>query len=123
METERMSMRWSDKLAIGMGIAIGASAVIYIGNSIWNQDAINKLAEQDREQIKLILSSHAEKMKELEDTINKTDAEVVISGTPIDITRVLKSSKPIVRIRYSVGKETSKELEGLIDKFIKKHLS
>ena len=62
-------------------------------------------------------------IKELEDTINKTDAEVVISGTPIDITRVLKSSKPIVRIRYSVGKETGKELEGLIDKFIKKHLS
>ena len=62
-------------------------------------------------------------IKELEDTINKTDAEVVISGTPIDITRVLKSSKPIVRIRYSVGEETSKELEGLIDKFIKKHLS
>ncbi len=62
-------------------------------------------------------------IKELEDTLNKTDAEVVISGTPIDITRVLKSSKPIVRIRYSVGKETSKELEGLIDKFIKKHLS
>ncbi|GAG58224.1 unnamed protein product [marine sediment metagenome] len=62
-------------------------------------------------------------IKELEDTINKTDAEVVVSGTPIDITRVLKSSKPIVRIRYSVGKETGKELEGLIDKFIKKHLS
>jgi predicted GTPase len=62
-------------------------------------------------------------IKELEDTINKTDAEVVISGTPIDITRVLKSSKPIVRIRYSVGKETVKELEGLINQFIKKHLS
>ena len=62
-------------------------------------------------------------IKELEDTINKTDAEVVISGTPIDITRVLKSSKPIVRIRYSVGKETIKELEGLVNKFIKKHLS
>ena len=47
MEKERMSMRWSDKLAIGMGIVVGASAIVYIGNSIWNQDSINKLAKQD----------------------------------------------------------------------------
>lgn len=64
---ERKSMRWSDKLAIGMGIAVGASAIVFIANSIWNQDSINKLAEQERQHFRIILSSHAEKMKELED--------------------------------------------------------
>lgn len=39
---------------------------------------------------------------ELEKTINKTDTDIVISGT-IDITRVLKSSKPIIRVRYGVA--------------------
>ena len=57
-------------------------------------------------------------IKELEQTINNTDCDVVVSGTPIDITRVLKADKPIVRIRYSVGDETAKELEKIIDDFI-----
>lgn len=59
-------------------------------------------------------------IKELEETINNTDAEIVISGTPIDITRVLKSDKPIVRVCYSVGEETVKELEIIIEDFLKK---
>jgi predicted GTPase len=62
-------------------------------------------------------------IRELEQTINNTDVDLVISGTPIDITRVLSSSKPIVRIRYGVGEETRKELEELADEFIKKFLS
>ena len=61
-------------------------------------------------------------MQELEQTINKTDADIVLSGTPIDITRVLKSSKPIVRVKYGVGAETIIELEKIIDGFIKKNL-
>ncbi|MGF3554830.1 MAG: cyclic 2,3-diphosphoglycerate synthase [Thermoplasmatota archaeon] len=62
-------------------------------------------------------------IKELEKTINNTDCELVISGTPIDITRVLKSDKPIVRIKYGVGEETASELEKIVDDFIKKFLS
>ena len=62
-------------------------------------------------------------IKELEQTINNANCDIVVSGTPIDITRVLKSSKPIVRIRYTVGEETALELEKIIKEFIKKHLS
>ena len=61
-------------------------------------------------------------ISELEDTINNTDAEIVVSGTPIDITRVLKSSKPIVRVRYGVGEDTKAELQKVIEGFLKKHL-
>jgi predicted GTPase len=59
---------------------------------------------------------------ELEKTINNTDAEIVVSGTPIDITRVLKSEIPIVRVKYGVGEQTNKALEKIIDEFTKKHL-
>ena len=62
-------------------------------------------------------------INELEQTINNCNCDVVVSGTPIDITRVLKSSKPIVRVRYGVGDETGKELEKIVDRFIAKHLS
>jgi len=61
-------------------------------------------------------------IKELEDTINNTDCEIVVSGTPIDLTRVLKSCKPIIRVKYSVGKKTVKELEDIIVDFIEESL-
>lgn len=61
-------------------------------------------------------------IEELEETINNADAEVVVSGTPIDITRVLKTDKPIVRVRYGVDEETYKELEKIINGFISEYL-
>jgi len=64
----------------------------------------------------------SKQIKELEETINNTDCDIVVSGTPIDITRVLKSSKPIVRVRYSVGDKTAQELDKIIDDFTSKNL-
>ena len=61
-------------------------------------------------------------IKELEQTINNIDCDVVLSGTPIDITRVLKVKKPIVRVQYSVGEQTGKELEHIVDEFLKRKL-
>jgi len=61
-------------------------------------------------------------IKELEETINNAKVDVVVSGTPIDITRVLKASKPIVRVRYGVGEETYKELEKITTDFTRKYL-
>jgi predicted GTPase len=60
-------------------------------------------------------------INELEQTINNSDCEVVVSGTPIDITRVLTPKKPVVRVRYRVGEQTKKELEIIIDDFLKKN--
>ncbi|UCH72063.1 MAG: GTPase [Thermoplasmatales archaeon] len=61
-------------------------------------------------------------ISELEETINNTKSEVVVSGTPIDITRVLNSSKPIVRVRYGVGDKTLNELEKIIENFTKEKI-
>ncbi len=62
-------------------------------------------------------------IQELEQTINNCNCDVVVSGTPIDITRVIKSNKPIIRVRYGVGEKTGKELEKIVDNFIIKYLS
>ncbi|MBN1860775.1 MAG: GTPase [Candidatus Thermoplasmatota archaeon] len=59
-------------------------------------------------------------IRELEQTINNTDCDVVISGTPIDLTRILKTKKPVVRIWYSVGDKTALQLEALLQKFLRK---
>ena len=60
-------------------------------------------------------------IKELETTINNSNCDIVISGTPIDLSRVLTANKPIVRVRYGVGSDTSKDLEKMVDDFITNH--
>ncbi len=43
-----------------------------------------------------------QQLKDLEETINNTDCDVVVSATPIDITRLVKVNKPIVRVKYEL---------------------
>lgn len=46
-------------------------------------------------------------MSELEATINACDCDVVIIGTPIDLSRILKINKPSVRVRYDLHEKDS----------------
>jgi len=41
-------------------------------------------------------------ISELEETINNTDADLVISATPIDLNRIIKINKPSQRVRYEL---------------------
>jgi predicted GTPase len=48
-------------------------------------------------------------IKDLETTISRTKCDVVVIGTPIDLRRVLKIDKPMVRVTYDlqeIGKPT-----------------
>jgi len=52
-------------------------------------------------------------MKELEQTIANADVDLVLIGTPIDLTRVIKINKPSQRVRYElqeIGQPTLKDL-------------
>ncbi len=40
-------------------------------------------------------------MTELQATINRTDCDVVVIGTPIDLSRIVSIDKPHVRVTYS----------------------
>jgi predicted GTPase len=59
-------------------------------------------------------------IEELEETINNADCDIVVSGTPIDLNRIIKTNKKLLRVRYGVGGQTSKDLEVIVDTFIKK---
>jgi len=57
----------------------------------------------------------------LEETTNKSDVDMVIVGTPIDLTRVIKITKPFQRVRYElqeIGQPTLQDI--LTKKFGKK---
>jgi predicted GTPase len=43
-----------------------------------------------------------QQMKELQETINKADVDLVIIGTPIDLGKLLKLNKPSQRVRYEL---------------------
>ncbi|GAB4457539.1 MAG: cyclic 2,3-diphosphoglycerate synthase [Anaerolineales bacterium] len=60
-------------------------------------------------------------MKDLEETINRSDVDMVIVGTPIDLKRVIKINKPSQRVRYElqeIGQPTLADL--LMKKFGRK---
>ena len=59
-----------------------------------------------------------EQIADLQATIEATPCEVVISATPIDITRVLKVSKPMVRVRYELKEEKAGLLAGQVEKAV-----
>lgn len=57
-------------------------------------------------------------IRELEQTINNADADIVIIGTPIDLRRVMKLNKPAVRVRYELQEIGRPNLEDVLDQFI-----
>jgi predicted GTPase len=60
-----------------------------------------------------------EQVKELEQTINAVDADVVVIGTPIDLARVVKIKKPSVRVRYELQEIGKPTLDEVFKKFPK----
>ena len=52
--------------------------------------------------------------RDLEATIAKSDVDMVIIGTPIDLTRVLKINKPYQRVRYELQEIGQPTLEDIL---------
>ena len=59
-------------------------------------------------------------IKELEEVINSSPAEIIISATPINLSRVIKTNKPILRVRYELQEIGKPTLEDVIRDFISK---
>lgn len=63
----------------------------------------------------------AEQLKDLETTINNTDCDAVIIGTPIDLNRIVKINKPNTRVYYDLQEIGQPDLNGLLEEFVAKH--
>jgi len=53
-------------------------------------------------------------MKDLQDTINQTRCDLVLTATPVDLTRLIHINKPSIRIRYSYKDNSAPTLEEMI---------
>lgn len=56
-------------------------------------------------------------IRELEQTIDAIDCDLVIAATPIDLTRILKIKRPAVRVGYELQEIGSPTLEDVLTKF------
>ena len=52
-------------------------------------------------------------MKDLQDTINAVDCDLVLIGTPIDLARVIDIQKPTLRVTYDLADEGPEFLEAI----------
>jgi predicted GTPase len=62
----------------------------------------------------------AKQIKDLETTINKVPCDVVIIGTPIDLKRIVKITKPALRVSYELQEIGEPNLKGILRDFVAK---
>ncbi|MCK4630131.1 MAG: hypothetical protein KAT40_01740 [Bacteroidales bacterium] len=60
-----------------------------------------------------------QQLKDLEETINNTECDSVVIGTPIDLNRIINIQKPNTRVYYDLQVIGNPNLEEIIDEFVK----
>ncbi len=59
-----------------------------------------------------------QQIKDLEETINNTECDVVIIGTPIDLRKLVKLNKPALRVTYELQEIGKPDLTEVLNRFI-----
>lgn len=62
-----------------------------------------------------------QQLKDLETTINSSDCDSVIIGTPIDLNRIINIKKPNTRVYYDLEEIGFPKLSHIINQFTEKH--
>lgn len=62
-----------------------------------------------------------QQLRDLEATINNTDCDAVIIGTPIDLNRIVKINKPNTRVYYDLQEIGFPNLDEVLTEFVEKH--
>ncbi len=55
-----------------------------------------------------------EQVRDLEDTIRRVPCDLVIVATPVDLTRIIKIDKPMLRVRYALQEIGTPNLEDVL---------
>ncbi len=90
-------------MAFGAGyIAAKDAGAKIISPKKYAVGSIKKIYEKYK-QVKDVLPAMGygeEQIKELQKTINRTPCDVIVSGTPIKLSQIIKTKKPIVNVTY-----------------------
>ena len=96
----------------------GASIIVdpkpYAVGSI--KEAFNKYPDIDK--LLPAMGYSSKQITDLEETINQTECDIVITGTPIDLGKIIKINKPIVRANYELQETSKPDLKNLLTDYI-----
>ncbi len=75
----------------------------------------------DREEVFILpaMGYGEDQMKDLQQSINAADCDVVVIATPIDLTRIIKITKPVVRVGYELQEIGRPDLPEILESFVK----
>jgi predicted GTPase len=59
-------------------------------------------------------------IRELERTINRADCDIVVDGSPVNLSKLLSVNKPVINVRYELEEIGSPNLETVIRGFLAK---
>ena len=60
-----------------------------------------------------------DQVRDMEATINKCECDVVVIATPIDLSRIMKIKKPVVRVSYNLQEIGSPNIPEVLESFFK----
>ncbi|MFW9947258.1 MAG: GTPase [Candidatus Odinarchaeota archaeon] len=63
-----------------------------------------------------------DQIENLEKTLNNVKADVILNGSPINLIKLIKVNKPIVKVTYDIEATRKPSIEDVLDNFIDKHL-
>ena len=63
-----------------------------------------------------------QQIEDLEKTLNNAKADIILNGSPIDLNKLIKANKPIVKVSYDIESIGSPSIEEVLDDFIDKYL-
>jgi len=61
-----------------------------------------------------------EQIRDLEETLKSIPADVIVSGTPISLDRLVRVNKPIVQVRYEIRVVEGPTIEELVEEFLER---
>ncbi len=63
-----------------------------------------------------------EQIEDMEKTLNRVKCDIILNGSPIDLEKLIKANKPIIKVRYDIESIRSPTVEEVLDNFINKFL-
>lgn len=108
----------------GYVAAIGAHAHTIVDPREWAAPVIRDVYERHPHIGRVLpaMGYGEHQLADLRQTINDSDAEIVVSGTPCDLASMIVITKPVVRARYRFSERGEPKLGGVIDAFVLHHL-
>ena len=61
-------------------------------------------------------------IEDLENTLKNVKCDIILNGSPIDLSKLVKVDKPIIKVTYDIEAIGTPTIESVLDEFVSKHM-